>query len=155
MNSIVQKLATEYGFDVDSCIRLVDEHFKNKDKDKKIPLPWCGVIDETCCRAVRMNYKLYTQCSKKVSNNNEICALCDKNGVKYGRIEDRNGDTIPYNPVSYASVIQRMNIDRADAEAFAKTKGLQIPEKEFTTRKRKNTSSKHEKTSIDLSLIHI
>ena len=54
-------------------------------KDKEIILPFCGVINEDCCKAIVYNHGLYTQCTKKTKN--ELCSGCIK--LKYGKIEDR------------------------------------------------------------------
>jgi len=54
-------------------------------KDKDIILPFCGVINDACCKGVIYNHGLYTQCIKET--NIEVCKACSK--LKYGRIEER------------------------------------------------------------------
>lgn len=59
---------------------------KPKIEPKDIILPFCGIVNENCCKAVIYNHGLYTQCTKETTN--EVCKACSK--LKYGRIEERS-----------------------------------------------------------------
>jgi hypothetical protein len=78
-----------YSIQVDDLKSLINKHFniekRINTKDKNIILPFCGVINEDCCKAIVYNHGLYTQCTKKTKN--ELCSGCIK--LKYGKIEDR------------------------------------------------------------------
>ena len=67
--------------------RILDNQFTKSDTiiDKNIILPFSGLIDTKCCKAVVYNHGLYTQCTKVTGE--EVCKTCSK--LKYGRIEDR------------------------------------------------------------------
>ena len=78
-----------YAISVDDLKSLLNKHSniekRINTKDKEIILPFCGVINEDCCKAIVYNHGLYTQCTKKTKN--ELCSGCIK--LKYGKIEDR------------------------------------------------------------------
>ena len=78
-----------YAIQVDDLKLLLNKHYnidkRINTKDKDIILPFCGVINEDCCKAIVYNHGLYTQCTKKTKN--ELCSGCIK--LKYGKIEDR------------------------------------------------------------------
>ena len=65
---------------------------KNK---QKIILPFNGSIEEHLCKAVRLNYRLHTQCPRKKENNADYCKVCQKHVhpetklPPYGNIHDR------------------------------------------------------------------
>ena len=58
---------------------------KPKIEPKDIILPFCGIINENCCKAVIYNHGLYT---RHKETTNEVCKACSK--LKYGRIEERS-----------------------------------------------------------------
>ena len=78
-----------YAIQVDDLKSLLNKHSniekRINTKDKDIILPFCGVINEDCCKAIVYNHGLYTQCTKKTKN--ELCGSCIN--LKYGKIEDR------------------------------------------------------------------
>ena len=78
-----------YAIPIDDLKSLLNKHSniekRINTKDKEIILPFCGVINEDCCKAIVYNHGLYTQCTKKTKN--ELCSGCIK--LKYGKIEDR------------------------------------------------------------------
>jgi hypothetical protein len=89
---------------IESAIKLISDYYNiekntlkeilnsfNSDKNDNIKqdeiiLPFCGIINEDCCKGVIFNHALYTQCNKKTIK--EYCKECSK--LKYGNIYDRN-----------------------------------------------------------------
>jgi hypothetical protein len=87
-------LSSFYNVSAEQVRRVLDNTFEVKNivdnntcklKNKNIILPFCGVINDECCKGVIYNHGLYTQCIKVTSN--EVCKTCSK--LKYGRIEER------------------------------------------------------------------
>ena len=99
INLAFQAIGSLYNVPTDQIKRVLDNAFqisnnipdnrpdnKPKIKSKDIILPFCGIINEKCCKAVIYNHGLYTQCTKETTN--DICKSCSK--LKYGRIEERS-----------------------------------------------------------------
>tara|TARA_B110000008_G_C16927764_1_gene547461 strand:- start:710 stop:1360 length:651 start_codon:yes stop_codon:yes gene_type:complete len=93
VSSALVVLSKLYSISTDEIKRVLDNTFNtvgNKQnllntETKNIILPFCGVIKDSCCKAVIYNHGLYTQCIKETRN--EVCKSCSK--LKYGRIEER------------------------------------------------------------------
>ena len=58
---------------------------ENNKSETKFIIPYFGVINKDCCKAIIYNHGLYTQCTTKTSL--EVCKSCKS--LKYGTIEDR------------------------------------------------------------------
>tara|TARA_B100001094_G_C17618770_1_gene524806 strand:- start:4 stop:543 length:540 start_codon:yes stop_codon:yes gene_type:complete len=95
INLAYQTISSVYNVSIDRIKCVLDNTFKitdnindssSKHDIKDIILPFCGVINDKCCKAVIYNHGLYTQCTKETIN--EVCKACSK--LKYGRIEERN-----------------------------------------------------------------
>ena len=108
---IVNTLSKKYKFDIDDAISYLSINTERSEDSKdgkdevktatktSIPLPFCGVINKTCCQGIRLNYGLYTQCTNAPSVYNKrfpVCATCNKQVEKnsneepnYGYINDR------------------------------------------------------------------
>ena len=89
------------------------------DKKKKMeyPLPFNRMVDETCCRGLKKNHGLYTQCNlgRKVG---DLCKTCSSKKTPYGRVEDRmSQELLEYTDgqgnkvVSYMKVLEKLKID--------------------------------------------
>jgi hypothetical protein len=143
-----------------------------------VALPYCNVGVENQCKAVVLNNQLFTQCTHVVAGELDVdsgekkislckgCLKSAKTRVKagnkaltYGTIEERlaNGGVYGNNgalrkPVCYASVMIKLGITRADAEAAAEKMGWTIPEEEFaakpTARGRPKKSKKTEAVEV-------
>lgn len=109
-----------------------------KVNDKKVPLPFNGVMQTGCCKALEKNHGLYTPCNKKLKSG-DYCAKCTKKMTKkglsvpaYGTIEDRmkcgmmdyvcNGDKVK----SYVSVLRKMNLNVEEVKAEAEMLRMDI-----------------------------
>ncbi len=94
---VITLLAEKYGFDAEIAIKdmMNTENTTSSkasvSKEKKVwskVLPWVGVVIEGNCRGLRWSHGLHTQCRSEVSSG-ELCKTCNKNGCRYGRVEDR------------------------------------------------------------------
>jgi len=142
---------------------------KNKDKNKEIILPFCGVINDTCCKAVVYNHGLYTQCVKVTSN--EVCKACSK--LKYGRIEERSksnpGEFVApggKKEVPYEKFMNKMGYSFDDVNTALKLLNLSydLKEKKETPQKKgrgrpkkvqKEESDNEEKEEIEVTKFEI
>lgn len=170
---IVNLLSEKYKFDIDDAISYLNinterHEYKNEVKTEtktNIPLPFCGVINKSCCQGIRLNYGLYTQCTNTPSVYNKrfpVCATCNKQIEKnsneepnYGFINDRleKGDKFrdPKGkaPVNYANIMEKMKISREEAEAAATKLGLTIPDEQFIIKKATRGRPKKDTTADD------
>ena len=125
---------------------------------KKVPLPFDGKEKEDCCRALRQNHGLYTQCETKVDKESRYCKKCEKN-QKFGTIEeriavgvmefrDRNGK----GPTSFVKVMKKLGLSRIEVEIEASKLGVKIDECHFeeekTEKKEKGRPKKARKTVV-------
>lgn len=112
-------------------------------------LPWCGIVDEPCCIAIKNNKKLYTQCTN-LKQDSLYCKNCakiiKKNGdvPQYGTVEDRlkcgileyidpkGNRTIPW-----VDVLNKNKVNKEHILDEAKLLGWTIPECHFVVQKRK------------------
>merc|ERR1711871_111630 len=149
MPEVVSKLATEYNFDQEAGLKVLGELSVQKEgksrgvKAKrivpKILLPFCGVVQEDWCKAVRYNRGLFTQCTNACKGE-KFCKTCVKSvneaGVPtYGLIEERGNEgwTCPKGktPVNYGNIMAKIDVTKEQAIAEAEKLGWTIPEEQF------------------------
>lgn len=124
-------------------------------------LPWCGVIEESCCRALRLNNGLHTQCNR-LKGEKGYCMSCvkliEKNGgsTPYGSVDDRiKCDILDYvDPkgkatIPFANVMKKLNISKEEALKEAEKLGLTIPECHFEEKKGKRGRPKKDTSAED------
>lgn len=174
---IVKKLSELYEFDYNESLEFLslEDSINNKKQCKKtdmmqkerssssIPLPFCGIIFEECCKGIKLNHGLYTQCQSKPVNG-DFCKVCfnqtqknSSNKPTYGIITDRLvGDLENFKDpkgkkvVSYGNVMEKLNISREMAEAAAQKINLTIPEEQFRViRNQRGRPKKTKDVSVD------
>lgn len=82
-------ISKKYSISVEELSLLLENTFNKDILKKDIILPFNGIINSKCCKAVVYNHGLYTQCTRITIN--EICNKCllPDGNIKYGRIEER------------------------------------------------------------------
>jgi hypothetical protein len=114
-----------------------------------IPLPWTGQVRTGFCTGLRLNHGLHTQCTMLPTKDASYCKTCQKqvdtnaNGKPtYGCVDDRQHmplteyrDPNGKQSVPYATVMQKLNITKIDAQNEAAKIGITIPEELFEQRK--------------------
>tara|TARA_Y100000816_G_scaffold129523_1_gene91330 strand:+ start:3732 stop:4394 length:663 start_codon:yes stop_codon:yes gene_type:complete len=173
-----QEISSLYNVTTDQIKRVLDNAFQisnniqdNKPKleSKDIILPFCGIINETCCKAVIYNHGLYSQCTKETTN--EVCKACSK--LKYGRIEERSkskpGEFVTpegKKEVPYDKFMKKMGYSFDDVNTALKLLGLSYDlkgKKDATTKMgrgrpkkvQKEESDNEEKEEIEVTKIEI
>ena len=87
MPKVVGMLADRYKFSAVEALALLGEIGVEKEgksqgvKEKRVVpsilLPFCGVVEEEWCKAVRYNHGLYTQCTNACKGE-KFCKTCTK-----------------------------------------------------------------------------
>lgn len=90
INNAITLLSKHYNIEQSIIEKFLKENTQISDKKKdKIEttfiVPYCGTINDECCKAIIYNHGLYTQCPIKCSQ--DVCSSCKT--LKYGRIEQR------------------------------------------------------------------
>ena len=165
IQKIVQFLSEEYKFDADEACEKVK---KNQDKlnipqkktkakteeqtRPKVVLPFCGMVQQNWCQAVRKNYGLYTQCSLPKFKDSLYCKTCAKHAQKNNGVP-QNGDvsSLPHpKATNYALIMKKLKITREDAELEASKLGWKIPEEQFVETYKKRGRPKRERRIITM-----
>ncbi len=136
----------EYNFNAEEALKmylLLGEE-KGKCKSKKInkklsyPIPYNGKEMEGCCKGLKQNNGLYTQCEYKPLGSSELCGVCTKNGCKYGRIEQRMeselyeyADPSGKKVTGYLKVLRKLKLDVLEVKESLKADGITIIEEHF------------------------
>ena len=148
LQDAVGRLSTKYGFDKDDAIAFLmggGIHVKLPPLEKS-KLPWCGVVDGECCKAIVKNGGLFTQCTSAPLDGG-WCKKCakdvEKNGTPTnGDVEARQvGDIMAYKVGNtevkpYIEYMIKNNITREQAEESAASYGLTIDPRQFEKKKR-------------------
>lgn len=135
---------------------IKDVNIKKTEKEKKekniIPLPWLGVVDNDCCRALRVNHGLFTQCENKPITESTFCKTCHNQGTKNGSnlpnsgtVDDRlKCDVMNFadkksgkKPIPWCQVIKKLNIPMEDAMKFVNEKNITISEEQLVDSSKK------------------
>lgn len=163
---VVSEISVKYGVDISEVKREIGldvevRVLKEKEKGKKIMLPFCGRIDDERCQGIKINYGLYTQCENNMFQKN-LCKTCHKQSEKnsdgkpnYGTIDERLDknykDKNGKQPIKYSKFMEKMNITREMAEKEAEEQGVTIPEEEFEIKKTGRGRPKKSTSTTDTS----
>lgn len=163
---VVSEISVKYGLDISEVKREIGldvevRVLKEKEKGKKIMLPFCGRIDDERCQGIKINYCLYTQCENNMFQKN-LCKTCHKQSEKnsdgkpnYGTIDERLDknykDKNGKEPIKYSKFMEKMNITREMAEKEAEEQGVTIPEEEFEIKKTCRGRPKKSTSTTDTS----
>ena len=155
--SVLLAAAEKYGFDgaeALACLLSNKTEVVREKKAKKVTekksvekkpqtvLPFCGEVQSDCCKAIRLNHNLFTQCTNSPAEG-EFCKTCNGNAAKndgkptYGTVEDRmNAGRMEYSVggkkvIRYSRVMDKLNITRDQAEKAAADMGVVIAEDQF------------------------
>jgi len=148
LSDAIERLATKYGFEPEEAKAFLMSggvHVKLPPLEKS-KLPWCGVVDGNCCKAIVKNGGLFTQCTSSPLDGG-WCKKCtkdvEKNGTPTnGDVEARLvGDIMAYKVGNtevkpYIDYMIKNNITQEQAVESAATYGLTIDPRQFEKKKR-------------------
>ena len=163
---VVGCMSRGLGVSEEKIMSILGEEKEEKKDKKKVELnsvlPWCGIVIEECCRGLKLNNGLHTQCNR-ICEKGDYCMSCvklmEKNGgsLPYGSVDDRlkcgildyvdpkGKATIPF-----ANVMKKLNISKEEAIKEAEKLGWTIPECHFEEKKgKRGRPSKAKDTSAD------
>ena len=159
----VVEVVRDVGSDVVCALRSVGEKVGEKVGKSCIVLPWCGKINDELCLCLRKDLGLYTQCKKsRSSNTSSYCVNCqkliDRHGGEspYGTVSDRQKcgimeykDPQGKSPISFNTIMKKLNQSREEVELEGKRLGLCIPECHFEEKKEKRGRPKKDTSTED------
>ena len=142
--NVTEKLALEFNFDVNEAKNIIGPiSITNKTNKKTKPkktkpfhLPFCGVVNNDWCLAMKKNYGLYTQCTRSKVGIGNFCSTCqklaDKNNGQIPLITQRLNnpdfkDKFGKPPICYASFMKKHSISTKHAILKASELGWTIP----------------------------
>jgi len=157
LTDAIGRLATKYGFDKNEAQDFLMSggiHVKLPPIEKS-KLPWCGVVDEGCCRAIQKNGGLFTQCTNSPLDGG-WCKKCakdvEKNGTPTnGDVEARLAKDIMEYKVGnvevkpYILYMEKNGITQEKVLESAAEYGLTIDPRQFEKKKRgrRNTTPRN------------
>lgn len=169
-SDVVGRLSVGLGVSKESLMGLLGEERKCERKCERKEsveilgssvLPWCGVVIEGCCKGLRLNNGLHTQCNRS-RGSNDYCGSCvklmEKNGgsLPYGSVDDRLKcgildyvDPKGKGTVPFANVMKKLNISKEEALKEAEKLGWTIPECHFEEKKGKRGRPKKDTSADD------
>lgn len=134
-----------------------------EETEKSVDLPYlpCCVDYTGTCQALKVNGGLFTPCLTRPAKNSEFCKICEKQGFKYGKIEDRNGmpvscyvDPNEKKEISFGTYLQKRDIPREAVEQLIKEAfgdEIQIPEHYWNVDKAKGKRAVKKTKSVSAS----
>ena len=105
-------------------------------------LPWCNVIKAECCKGIRVNHGLYTQCKNEAE---DLCKSCSKGTIC--RVEDREKfkDEIHGKKIEkYGDVMKKLKISKEQAYEWARQEEIELKEEDLMESEKKRGRKKKE-----------
>ena len=167
---VVTRLSRKYKFEAEEEMaslgimtvqRVTGARKRSVKRERRVPgvaLPYCGAGPEEWCEGIRLNHRLFTQCTMLKMVGGVYCKTCQnqssKNGLPtYGTIQTRGTEnwSSPQGkqPVNYGNVMVKLNIPRERAISEAAKFGWEIKSEQFESHavKKGRPSKKSQSTS--------
>ena len=148
LSDAIERLSIKYGFDKDEAKAFlmsggVQVKLPVLEKSK---LPWTGVVDESCCRAILRNDGLFTQCQRPHVSGT-WCKKCAKDVEKNGT--PSNGDVDArlvvdvmkykvgkFEVKPYIEYMEKKGITQEQVDEAVREYGLTLDPRQFEKKKR-------------------
>jgi hypothetical protein len=149
LNDAIERLSIKYSFDKDEAKSFL----MSGGVQVKLPvlemtkLPWTGVVDESCCRAILRNDGLFTQCQRPFVNGTSWCKKCEKDVEKNGT--PSNGDVDArlvvdvmkykvgkFEVKPYIEYMEKKGITQKQVDEAVQEYGLTIDPRQYEKKKR-------------------
>ena len=94
-HNVIATLCDHFKIDLENALKTCKTFsIENKNTNPLKPtvtLPFCGVVQQDWCQAIRINNNLFTQCNKPKCNNSDFCKTCNKHkSPPHGNINNRD-----------------------------------------------------------------
>jgi len=148
LRDAIERLSAKYNFDKTEAMTFlmtggVQVKLPVLEKSK---LPWTGVVDESCCRAILKNDGLFTQCQRPHVNGT-WCKKCAKDVEKHGT--PPNGDVDArlvtdimkykvgkFEVKPYIEYMEKKGITQEQVDEAVREYGLTIDPRQYEKKKR-------------------
>lgn len=129
-----------------------------KGQKSKVPLPWTGTVNASCCEGLKVNHGLYNQCDNNRTSDSKFCKSCFSQGVKNGSgkpnsstVHERlESGVMEYTDkrtgkkcVSWIQVLKKLNISLEDGMREASSQDVTIPEEQLVESEKKRGRPKN------------
>ena len=144
----ILRLADKYEFDAADAMAFIQSggvvvKYPPLDREK---LPWTGYVRPECCKAIKKNSGLFTQCNGIV-HTDDWCKPCAKEVAKKGKptcgtVEDRLAADVleyqvgPFKVKPYAEYMKKQGIAREQVDKACEDYGITIDPRQFEVKKR-------------------
>jgi hypothetical protein len=148
LDDAIHRIADKYGFDPEEAKQFLQSggvvvKYPPLEREK---LPWTGNVRAECCKAIKKNGGLFTQCSGIV-HTDDWCKPCAKEVAKKGKpncgtVEDRNACDVleyqvgPFKVKPYAEYMKKNGIAREQVDKACDDYGITIDPRQFELKKR-------------------
>ena len=110
-------------------VEKVEKIKKNKKMSVSYPFPFDGKEREECCRNIRYNHGLYTQCEGNREENG-YCSSCKEESKEFFTIDERISKGNDYKDskgrkvVEYIKIIKKLKLNEEEIKKEAEKKGI-------------------------------
>jgi hypothetical protein len=148
LDDAIHRIADKYGFDPEEAKTFlagggIVVKYPPLDREK---LPWTGNVRAECCKAIKKNGGLFTQCSGIV-HTDDWCKPCGKEVAKKGKptcgtVADRAAVDVleyqvgPFKVKPYAEFMKKQGIVREQVDKACDDYGITIDPRQFEVKKR-------------------
>ena len=148
LDDAISRLADKYGFDTEEAKQFLQSggvvvKYPPLEREK---LPWTGDVRAECCKAIKKNGGLFTQCNGIV-HTDDWCKPCSKEVAKKGKpncgtVADRLAADVleyqvgPFKVKPYAEYMKKQGIVREQVDKACHDYGIEIDPRQFEVKKR-------------------
>jgi hypothetical protein len=148
LDDAIRRLADKYGFDHEDAKAFLQSggivvKYPPLEREK---LPWTGDVRADCCKAIKKNGGLFTQCTGSI-HSDDWCKPCSKEVAKKGKptcgtVADRAAvDVLEYQvgPVRikpYIEYMKKHGIHREQVDKACEDYGITVDPRQFELKKR-------------------
>jgi hypothetical protein len=145
---LIQRLADKYEFDATEAMAFIQSggivvKYPPLDREK---LPWTGNVRPECCKAIKKNSGLFTQCNGIV-HTDDWCKPCAKEVAKKGKptcgtVQDRLAADVldyqvgPFKVKPYVEYMKKHGIAREQVDKACDDYDIEIDPRQFEVKKR-------------------
>ena len=148
LDDAIHRIAEKYGFDPEEAKAFLQSggvvvKYPPLEREK---LPWTGDVRADCCKAIKKNGGLFTQCNGMI-HTDDWCKPCGKEVAKKGKpncgtVQDRLAADVleyqvgPFKVKPYAEYMKKQGIVREQVDKACEDYGITIDPRQFEVKKR-------------------